>query len=177
MTPDEKMGFVIELAKKAMDDGECPIAAAVYHGDVLVSSAYTTERADGRFLVHAEQKALMDADMKRLPFEIRVQLELYTNLEPCLMCLGAAISSFIGKVYYALEAHDDGATGYVGREYDGRPPGIWHFPEVSAGLLREQSIQLFRKFVDKHKANPEYAGLVGFAKVLAEQSIVPDQKA
>jgi len=161
------MAYVIDLARTAMANGELPIAAAIYHGDELISSAYTTERADGRFLVHAEQKALMDADMKKLPFEVRFQLELYTNLEPCLMCLGMAISGFIGKVYYALEAPEDGAVDFVRKEFEGRPLGMWHFPEVNAGLLREQSIQLFREYVEKHQGDPEYAGLVDFARTLA----------
>ena len=46
MTSSEKMKFVIELAKKAMDRGELPIAAAIYHGEELISSAHTTECAD-----------------------------------------------------------------------------------------------------------------------------------
>jgi len=166
MTPNEKMEFVITLAKSAMDNGEFPIAAAVYHSDELISSAYTTERADKRFLVHAEQKALMDADMKRLPFDVRFKLELYTNLEPCLMCLGIAISSFIGKIYYALEAPEDGAVEFVRKEYDGRKvTGLdaWHFPEVIGGLLREQSIQLFREYVKRNEGNPG----VDFARSLA----------
>lgn len=168
MTPTEKMAYVIDLAKEAMDNGEFPIAAAIYHGDELISSAYTTEHADGRFLVHAEQKALMDADMQKLPFEVRFKLELYTNLEPCLMCIGMAMSSFIGKVYYAVEAPEDGAVDFVRKEYAHRPPGIWHFPEVSGGILREQSIQLFREFVEQYYGNPEYAGFIHFAKTLAE---------
>ena len=157
MTRDEKMEFVLALAKKAMDNGEFPIAAAVYLGDELISSAYTTETADGRFLVHAEQKALMDADMKRLPVKTRVQLELYTNLEPCLMCIGTAISSFVGKVYYAVEAPDDGAVEFVRREYENRlvsSSNPWYFPEVTGGLLRERSIRLFREFVERNEGKP-----------------------
>jgi tRNA(adenine34) deaminase len=169
MTPNEKMAYVINLAKEAMDNGELPIAAAIYSGDELISSAYTTERADGRFLVHAEQKALMDMDMQKLPFEVRINLELYTNLEPCLMCLGMAISSFIGKVYYSFEAPEDGAVDLVRKDFEKRPPGIWHLPEISVGLLRKQSIQLFREYVERYQGNPEYsAGLIHFAKSVAE---------
>ena len=163
MTPNEKMGFVIELAKKAMDNGEFPISAAIYHDDELIASAYTTENADGRFLVHAEQKALMDADMKKLPIKTRRELELYTNLEPCLMCLGTAISSFIGKIYYAVEALDDGSVELVGNEYarrkDAGTPSQFPFPEVHLGLFRDQSIQLFREFVERNEGKPgvEYA--------------------
>ena len=167
MTSNEKMEFVIRLARKAMDCGELPIAAAVYHGDELISSAYTTEHRDGRWLVHAEQKALMKADMKKLSFQVRSQLELYTNLEPCLMCLGTAISSFIGKIYYAVEAPDDGAVDFVREKYkEHSVTGLsaWRFPETTGGLLRNQSIQLFREFVERNEGKPG----VDFARTVAE---------
>ena len=167
MTSDEKMGFVIDLAKKAMDSGEFPIAAAIYNGDELVASAYTTENADGRFLVHAEQKVLMEADIKKLPIKTRRNLELYTNLEPCLMCLGTAISSFVGRIYYAVEALDDGAVELVKNEYtrrkeEGTSPQF-PFPEVHAGVLREQSIHLFQEFVECNEGKPG----VDYAKTIA----------
>ncbi|MCL1802168.1 MAG: nucleoside deaminase [Eubacteriaceae bacterium] len=168
MTPDQKMEFVIELAKKAMDSGEFPIAAAIYSGDELIASAFTTENAEGRFLVHAEQKALMEADLKKLPIKARRGLELYTNLEPCLMCLGTAISSFLGKIYYAVEALDDGAVELVSKEYARRKqagtPLQFPFPEVHSGLLRSQSIQLFREFVNNNEGKPGIA----YAKTIAE---------
>ena len=166
MTSADKMQFVIDLARKALDSGELPIAAAIYHGDNLISSAYTTERADGRWLVHAEQKTLIDADMQKLPFEIRTQLELYTNLEPCLMCLGMAMSSFVGKIYYALEAPEDGVIELVRDELEKRNVtglSAYRFPEVTKGLMREDSIQLFREFVEQNEGKSG----VDFARSLA----------
>jgi len=157
MEPMEKMQFVIDLAERALESGELPIAAAIYHGDELISSAYTTERADGRWLVHAEQKALMDADMKKLPLKTRSQLELYTNLEPCLMCLGMAMSSFIGQVYYALEAPEDGAVDLVEGELKKRNVAglsAYTFPKVHKSLLRENSIELFHKYATQNEGKP-----------------------
>jgi len=169
MTPNEKMAFVIGLAKDAMNKGELPIAAAIYHGDELVSSAYTTEREDGRFLVHAEQKALYDADTQKLPYSVRTKLELYTNLEPCLMCLGMAISSFVGEIYYSLEAPEDGAIDFVRVAFEKQPSETWHFPKVNTGLLREESLCLFREYVERNQSNTGYpAGVIKFAKALAE---------
>ena len=165
-SPICKMEFVINLATEALANGEFPIAAAVFHGEKLISSAYTTECADKRWLVHAEQKALMDADTKMLSLKTRTELELYTNLEPCLMCLGMAISSFIGTINFSLEAPDDGAIDFVRKEYEGRTVTglpVWRFPEVVGGLMREQSILLFREFV---KLNDGKAG-VEFARTLA----------
>jgi len=168
MTSYEKMEFVIRLARKAMDNGEFPIAAIIYHGDDIIASAYTTENADGRFLVHAEQKALMEADMRKLPIRERRNLELYTNLEPCLMCLGTAISSFVGKIYYSVEAPDDGSVELVSREYERRGDAEissqFPFPEIHSGLFRDQSIQLFREFVELNKDKPG----VCYAKTIAE---------
>ena len=168
MTPDDKMQFVIDLAREAMDNGEFPIAAAIYQGDELISSAYTTEKADGRFLVHAEQKALMEADLKLFPIKTRRSLELYTNLEPCLMCLGTAISSFIGKIYYAVEAPDDGSVELVRNEYKRRKdagiPSQFPFPEVHSGLFREQSILLFRDFIERNQGKPG----IDYAKTIAD---------
>ncbi len=34
----------------------------------------------------------------------KMQMKLFTNLEPYMMCMGAAIASFIGKIYYSLDA-------------------------------------------------------------------------
>ncbi|MCL2621122.1 MAG: nucleoside deaminase [Defluviitaleaceae bacterium] len=166
MTSNEKMEAVIELAREAMNNGELPIAAAIYCGNELISSAHTTERVDGRWLVHAEQKALMEADMKKLPMKTRRNLELYTNLEPCLMCLGMALSSFIGKIYYSVEAPDDGAIEFVKNEYENRTVAglsAWRFPEVNYGLLRKQSIQLFCEFVEQNEGQPG----VDFARSIA----------
>lgn len=166
MNPEEKMHHVLELANTAIENGEMPIAAAIYHGDELISSAYTTDRSDGRWLVHAEQKALMDADMQKLPIEVRKKLELYTNLEPCLMCLGMAMSSFVDKIFYSLEAPEDGAIDIVRKGFESRKVSglsAYRFPEVAGGLLRNESICLFRKFVEINEGKAPTA----FAKSLA----------
>ena len=44
-------------------------------------------------------------------------MELFTNLEPCMMCLGASISSFVGKVCYSLNAPSDGAAKALFKRY------------------------------------------------------------
>jgi tRNA(adenine34) deaminase len=163
------MRFVLRLAEDAIPQGELPIAAAIFHGDELISSAYTTERADGRWLVHAELKALLDADMKKLPFDIRVNLELYTNLEPCIMCLGAAMSCFIGHVVYSLEAPEDGAVELVRREYERRQiTGLagYHMPKITMGLLREESRQLFRRFAELNTGKPGVDFALSLANIL-----------
>jgi len=150
---EDKMRFVIDIARKALDQGELPIAAAIFLGDELIHYSHTSEQQDKRYLVHAEQKVLLEVDQMGFDFKSRKKLELYTNLEPCLMCLGMAISCAIGEIYYSVEAVEDGAVDFVKKEYDTRTFGTsnpFTMPQIVKGLLRDQSIGLFREFVERY---------------------------
>ena len=156
MTENEKMKLVLDLAEKALEIGELPIAAIVFHGDEIISSAYTSEKSDGRFLVHAELNALHAADKKMLPFEVRRELELYTNLEPCMMCFGAAMASFAGGVYYSLGA-PDGAVDYAQKLVKENPYdkiSTFYMPEVVGGIMIEESKTLWRKYITQFPDAP-----------------------
>jgi tRNA(Arg) A34 adenosine deaminase TadA len=86
------MQHVLELAERALEEGEFPIASIVVLGGEVIATAATAERREGRFLVHAEYEALLQADRLGLPLARRRAAALYANLEPCLMCLGAAMT-------------------------------------------------------------------------------------
>lgn len=146
----QKMHMTLELAKNAMDYGECPIAAMIFLDDIVVSENYTREYAERRLLVHAELNALMDADRMRYSIEQRRRMQLFTNLEPCLMCMGAAMSFCVGEIFYALESPADGAAEDV-RRWVPRGDGlsICRVPAVSGGILRDESRALFAAFAEK----------------------------
>ena len=66
MTVNEKMSLVIALAEKALEKNELPIACIIFHNDAIIAQSYTSEIEDKRLLVHAELKALMELDQKRI---------------------------------------------------------------------------------------------------------------
>jgi tRNA(adenine34) deaminase len=78
------MRMTLDLAREAMAMGECLIAAIVFLDDEIIAKGYTKEFSERRLLVHAELNALIDADLKRYPFEDRKRMRLFTNLEPRL---------------------------------------------------------------------------------------------
>ncbi|MCI8901086.1 MAG: hypothetical protein HFH76_10780 [Lachnospiraceae bacterium] len=88
MTVNEKMKLVIDLAERALEKNELPIACIIFHNDTIVAQSHTSESEDDRLLVHAELKALMELDQKKMKANEKRQMELFTNLEPCMMCLG-----------------------------------------------------------------------------------------
>jgi tRNA(adenine34) deaminase len=147
-----------------MATGECPIAAAVFLDDELIAENFTREFSERRLLVHAELNALLDADLKRHTFAERRRMQLFTNLEPCMMCLGAAMSFFIGEVYYALESPSDGAVT-VAREWNPQSEDMaaYRLPKITGGLLRQESQALFGRYAEQCPPG----GLKDFALSLA----------
>ncbi len=71
----------------------------IFLDDIVVSENYTREYAERRLLVHAELNALMDADRMQYSIGQRRRMQLFTNLEPCLMCMGAAMSFCVERSF------------------------------------------------------------------------------
>ena len=164
-TPECYMRQVLTLAAEALELGEFPIAAIVVLDSRIIARATASERRERRFLGHAELVALEEADRLSLTLEDRRKARLYTNLEPCLMCLGAAMSFFLGEIYYGLESPGDGAVNlvkaWVRKEDD--IPG-YQIPEIRGGVLREESIKLFERYVLLQPPGP----MREWARTLAE---------
>jgi tRNA(adenine34) deaminase len=160
------MHKTLALADLAVERGELPIAALVVLDGAVIAQAHTTEVAEGRLLVHAELQALEQADrLKPFPGNRR-DVVLYTNLEPCLMCLGAAMSFMLGTVVYALESPSDGAVALAQAwQRDEERFAGYQVPLIHGGVLRQESIARFRKWVDLH---PAQGPLWVWAKSLAD---------
>lgn len=160
------MHEALAVAGQGLDRRELPIGAVVVVDDEIVASAYTQERAQRRLLVHAELLALDQAD--RVLERQRRQATLYTTLEPCLGCLGAAMTVGIGRIVFALESPADGAARLVA-EWDSERrredlPG-YQFPAVHGGVCRDESRELFARFAGQ---TGHHEGLVTWAQTLAQ---------
>jgi tRNA(adenine34) deaminase len=154
-TPETYMRQTLTLAGEALDRGEFPIAAIVVLDGRIISRGAASEEGKNRFLGHAELVALEKADRLGLSLAERREAKLFTNLEPCLMCMGAAMSFFLGEIYYALESPGDGAvdlaSAWVRKEED---IAGYQLPKITGGLLREDCIRLFAEYVSRCPPGP-----------------------
>ncbi len=143
MTPDELMVAAIEVAEEGMAAGELPIGAVVAAGDEIVGRAYAADRTLGRRLVHADLLAMQQAD------ELRGQrpLRMAVNLEPCVMCVGAAMVLGVTEVYFGLWSPGDGGAGVAERWRPGNDTMPWLRAPMLVGGLREAEIRdQFRRY-------------------------------
>src|SRR5258708_40061083 len=143
------MRLALEKAKEGLEKGELPIGAVVVLNREVIASAHTMEMSEGRLLVHADLLALEAADrIKPFPGNRR-DAKLFVTGEPCLMCLGAAMSFFIGEIYYGHECPGDGAVSLVlqwKRKEEDFPN--YRVPKINVGRFRTSSIELFRDDVE-----------------------------
>lgn len=162
---DELVLLALEVSEEGMQAGELPVGAVVVFGEEIIGRAYTQERAQGRRLVHADLLAMEQAD-RHLSREPRDRpLILAITLEPCLMCLGAAMALGVSQVYYGLEAPDDGASGVAAVWQPARQGMPFsHLPALAGGYRRRDCLDQFRRYA----ATATNASLRQYAESMAD---------
>ena len=166
---DERfMNEALALARRGLDENEMPIGAVVVLDAEVVGSGYWRYRPDG-LLDHADIVALRAAEKDPRVHGHRRRTTLYVTMEPCLMCIGAAMAFGISRVVFGLEAAMDGASTVTKRwqpELGFPPPGyqIFSDPEIEGGVCRDAALDLMQSYVERH---PEHewvqAVLPGFS--------------
>ncbi len=144
--PDADAAFMREAlveASNAATAGEVPVGAIVVLDGNIVGRGHNQPIARKDPTAHAEILAMREAaqsvDAYRLPGAI-----LYVTLEPCVMCVGAAVHARLAAIKYG--ARDDKA-GALGSVYDiGRDGILNHRIEVVSGLMESESAALLRDF-------------------------------
>lgn len=94
---------LLKLAQRAARLGEVPIGAIVVGqtGEILGRGYNRTHKMKDGFQ-HAEIIAMRQAQKQMGDWRL-TGAKLYVTLEPCLMCLGAALLSRINEVVFVLE--------------------------------------------------------------------------
>jgi tRNA(adenine34) deaminase len=139
------MGAALEQAALSLEAGDMPIGSVVAADGEIVARAHWRS-ADG-LLTHPELVTLQRAN--------RRGVTLVTTLEPCLLCMAAAMFQFAERVVYALESPTDGGTR-IGDVWNPAAGSVspYRFPEVEAGVRRNESSELMREFLARFPESP-----------------------
>lgn len=149
MTKDEfYMNEAISLALMAKEIDEVPVGALIVKDDEIIARAYNTREHSKCATHHAEILAIEEACRRlggwRLP-----GVTLYVTMEPCVMCAGAIMNARIERVVYGTPDLRFGAYGSL---LDLRKVPLNHTPEVTSGVLLEETRELLQSyFKEKRK--------------------------
>jgi len=99
------MQRAIELSIESINSGGGPFGSVIAKDDKIISEGMNRVTVNNDPTAHGEITAIRQACKKLNTFDLN-GYELYTNCEPCPMCLSAIYWSHIDKVYYANTRDD-----------------------------------------------------------------------
>lgn len=138
------MRAALSEAVAALELGVFPVGAVLAQGTRIIGRARKT--ADSDHLGHAEVNLFRHVFGGPHQFSRQDGLTLYTTLEPCIMCWGAARHVPISRLVYAME---DPYGGCAHLQLGNMPPRHRDRPlQVTGGVLREESRKLFATFLE-----------------------------
>jgi tRNA(adenine34) deaminase len=143
------MDRALAIAEVGLARGEMPIGAVVVVDGEVVGEAHTEEQTQQRLLVHADLLALDRAD--RALKGRRARAALYVNLEPCVMCLGAAFTMKVGTVVFGLESPTDGGVAAFeqwDRSRDAAGMPSYRVPTIRGGVRRRETAAQLGRYAE-----------------------------
>ena len=137
------MRRALGAAEKAAERGEVPVGAVVVHGDEILAVTANEREATQDPTAHAELLALRVAAGRLGSWRLS-GCTLYSTLEPCPMCAGAAHAARICRLVYAAP---DPKAGFAGTLCDlPADTRLNHTFQSERGLLETEAADLLRQF-------------------------------
>jgi guanine deaminase len=114
---DRFMGIAVGEAMKAVRAGDGgPFGAVIVKGGKVIAKAHNTVVSKDDPTAHAEMNAIRAASKRLKKFDLS-GCELYTNCEPCPMCLAAIYWARIGRIQFGCTRHDAHNIGFDDRKF------------------------------------------------------------
>jgi tRNA(adenine34) deaminase len=148
------MQEALREARQALLTEDVPVGAVVVHHGAIIGRGHNRREASSDPTAHAEILALQQAAQHLATWRL-INTVLYVTLEPCIMCIGAAVLGRISGLVYGC--HDPKA-GACGSQFDilGAKRLNHTFPIVSGVCASEASLLLttfFRQLRQQRKTS------------------------
>lgn len=126
------MREALKEAERSLAEGDRPIGSVIVHNGKIIGRGRAMHKLRHSQIAHAEMNALMQAE--RYLEEHQHEAVLYTTVEPCVMCLGAAVMSDLAAIVFALPDKNISPGVMLEMPYVKR-----HIRHYLGGILRAES--------------------------------------
>ena len=137
------MARALELARAGALRGEVPVGAVIVRDGDVIAEAHNRTVEDRDPTAHAETVAIRSAARRLGDWRLE-GCTLYTTLEPCALCAGAAVLARIPRLVFGAADPKAGMAGSL--ENLVQDPRLNHRVELRGGVLAEESAELLRGF-------------------------------
>ena len=147
LDPSPFMREALEEAEEASRSGEVPVGAVVVLDGQILGRGHNSSIALRDPSAHAEILALRSACTARDNYRIP-GCDLYVTLEPCAMCLGAAVQARIARIFFGARDPKSGAVSSVmSLPFD----KLNHQIEIKGGILEKESAIILKTFFQNRR--------------------------
>jgi len=137
------MHTALSLARKAFDEEEVPVGAVIVYKGQIIARAHNQIKTLKDPTAHAEMIAITQA-AAYLENERLNECDLYATIEPCAMCVGAAVLARMRTIVYGA---NEAKTGACGSQINLAKPGLFnHTIEVVSGILEPECRTIIQEF-------------------------------
>lgn len=137
------MREALVLAQQAAERGEVPVGAVVVADGRIIGRGHNQPIASNDPTAHAEIVALRSAARTLANYRLP-GATLYVTVEPCLMCLGAAIHARVSTIVYGASEPRAGAVESSQRVWE--HPSLNHRLTMVSGVLAAECRRQMRAF-------------------------------
>lgn len=148
------MEHALREAQLAFEESEVPVGAVVAKDNSIIGRGHNRTIALKDATAHAEIIALTSASEKVGDWRLE-NCVLYSTIEPCAMCAGAAVLARIKIIVYGAKDPKFGACGSIFEIPSEKK--LNHHIEVISGVMETESIELMQSFFRQLRKKKENA--------------------
>jgi tRNA(adenine34) deaminase len=142
------MGFALNEARLARDEGEVPIGAVVVIDNQITGSGRNRPIGFNDPTAHAEIVALRETARRVGNYRL-TEATLYVTIEPCAMCAGALVNARVKRLVYGAADLRAGGVDTVFQICANS--SLNHQVEVTSGVRAEEGRRLMQAFFRRRR--------------------------
>jgi tRNA(adenine34) deaminase len=140
------MRIALREAEEGARRGDFPVGAVLTIDGKFIGKGSNSNYTNKSWAQHAEASLIIEFDHAiQENKKDGKRIEIYTTLEPCLMCLGTCFLNRINRIVYACQDPNGGATSL-----DVKSLPDWYgrkWPAIEGGVLKEESYQILADYM------------------------------
>jgi tRNA(adenine34) deaminase len=146
------MEIALREAQMAFEESEVPIGAVVVIENKIVGRGHNRTETLNDATAHAEMLAITSASEKYGGWRLDNSI-LYSTVEPCAMCAGAAVLSRVETIVYGAPDPRFGACGTL---FDiPTDTRLIHRIKIIPGIMEKESAELIQLFFRQVRSKKE----------------------
>jgi len=141
------MREALSEAEKASKSDEVPVGAIIVEDEKIIARGHNEPLSSGDPTAHAEIVAIRKACRKKKNYRLS-GCELYVTIEPCAMCLGAAIHARLQRVVFgALDPKGGSVKSVMAFPFE----RLNHRIAIKGGVLADECAKILKSFFEKKR--------------------------